>query len=64
MEEEVKSINELIKENKLKFKFLDEHIELEVLQVCYNKAKGKIEIEFRNTIKEYIEELKDILNNF
>ena len=64
MEEKLRIINELIKKDKLKFKFLDENKELDVLQVCYNKKEETIEIEFRNTVKEYVEELKKLIKKF
>lgn len=62
MEEEIRIINRLSKENKIRFKFLDDTKELKLVQVCYNKDDEILELEFRNELKEYIEELKILLN--
>lgn len=62
MEEEIRIINRLSKENKIRFKFLDDTKELKLVQVCYNKDNEILELEFRNELKEYIEELKILLN--
>ena len=62
MEEEIRIINRLSKENKIRFKFLDDTKELKLVHVCYNKDDEILELEFRNELKEYIEELKILLN--
>lgn len=62
MEEEIRIINTLVRENKIKFKFLDSEKELNLVQLCYNQKDETIELEFRNEINEYIQELKLLLN--
>lgn len=62
MEEKIRTINKLIQENKIKFKFLDSEKELNLVQLCYNKKDDILDFEFRNELNEYIQELKLLLN--
>lgn len=55
------SVNKLIKDEKIKFKFYNSYDKLEVLQICQNIADNTIEVNFRNTHKEYVSKLKDLL---
>ena len=57
------TMNQLIREKKIEFGFYDNKlIKLELLQICYDKSKDKLEIEFRDVMSEYIEELREIMN--
>lgn len=61
MKETYKMINGLIKENKIKFSFYNNsQVPLELLQLCHNKIDDTIELQFRNIMAEYMEELKEI----
>lgn len=61
MKENYKLINRLIKDKKMKFSFYnDKQIPLELLQLCHNRKDDTIELEFRNIMSEYLEELKNI----
>lgn len=63
MKETYKLMNRLIKENKIKFSFYNNNqVPLELLQLCHNKKDDTIELEFRNVMSEYLEELKSIIN--
>lgn len=58
-----KMLNALIKNNKIKFKFYNNNlIPLEPISITKNNTNNTIEIEFRNVVKEHLEELKSILN--
>ena len=58
-----KILNALIKDNKIKFKFNDNNlVTLDPTSVIKNNTNNTIEIEFRNVVKEHLEELKSILN--
>lgn len=57
-----KLINNLIKEDRFKFRFYNSYNELELLQLCHNKVENTIEFEFRNNMAEYLEEMKSIMN--
>jgi len=58
-----KILNALIKDNKIKFKFNDNNlVPLDPISVIKNNTNNTIEIEFRNVVKEHLEELKSILN--
>ena len=58
-----KMLNALIKDNKIKFKFNDNNlVPLDPISVIKNNTNNTIEIEFRNVVKEHLEELKSILN--
>ena len=35
-------------------------IKLELLQICYDKSKDKLEIEFRDVIGDYLREWKEV----
>ena len=58
-----KQINKLVKDKKIKFSFYNSsRATLDLLQLCYNKVDNTIEIEFRDVMSEYIEELREIMN--
>lgn len=62
--EAYKLFNTLLKKNIIKFKFHDNSIvPLEPIKVVHNKIDDTIEIDFRNVVKEDLEELKRIINN-
>ena len=62
MKETYRTINNLIKEEKLKFGFYNSYKELELLQLCHNKVNNTIEFEFRDIMAEYLDEIKNIRN--
>lgn len=54
------NMNQLIREKKIEFGFYDNKlIKLELLQICYDKSKDRLEIEFRDVIGDYLSELKE-----
>ena len=58
------TMNQLIREKKIEFGFYDNKlIKLELLQICYDKSKDRLEIEFRDVVGEQLKELEKILNN-
>lgn len=58
-----KQINKLVKDKKIKFSFYNSNrTTLDLLQLCHNKVDNTIEIEFRDVMSEYIEELRKIMN--
>lgn len=58
-----KQINKLVKDKKIKFSFYNSNrTTLDWLQLCHNKVDNTIEIEFRDVMSEYIEELRKIMN--
>lgn len=58
-----KQINKLVKDKKIKFSFYNtSRATLDLLQLCHNKVDNTIEIEFRDVMSEYIEELREIMN--
>ena len=68
-EEELNMINvsnlltKLINDKKVRFKFYNNSfLTLDLLQICYNKNKEILELEFRNVMGEYLKELKEINN--
>jgi len=61
IEEEYMILNKMIKEDRIKFKFLNKSEDLELLQFCMNKKNNTLELEFRDVMKEHIEELKLLL---
>lgn len=62
MESIHKLINNLIKEDKLKFSFYnDKYRKLELIQLCYNKTDNTIDFKFRNVMNEYMKDLKEII---
>ncbi len=55
------TMNQLIREKKIEFGFYDNKlIKFELLQICYDKSKGKLKIEFRDVVGEYLRELKKL----
>ena len=55
------TMNQLIREKKIEFGFYDNKlVKLELLQICYDKSKDKLEIEFRDVVGEYLRELKEL----
>lgn len=55
-------LTKLINEKKVRFKFYNNSLlELDLLQVCYNKSKDILELEFRDVMGEYLNELKEIM---
>ena len=58
-----KQINKLVKDEKIKFRFYNSsRATLDLLQLCHNKVDNTIEIEFRDVMSEYMEELREIMN--
>ena len=58
-----KQINKLVKDKKIKFSFYNSNrATLDLLQLCHNKVDNTIEIEFRDVMSEYMEELREIMN--
>lgn len=56
------TMNRLIREKKIEFGFYNNKlIELELLQICYDKSKDRLEIEFRDVICDYLRELKNTI---
>lgn len=56
-------LNKLIKEGKIQFSFRNSWLPLDLLNLCYNKSKNVIEVEFRDVMGEHISELRAIMNN-
>jgi len=55
------TMNQLIREKKIEFGFYDNKlVKLELLQICYDKSKDKLEIEFRDVVGDYLSELKEL----
>lgn len=55
-------LNRLINDNKITFNFYNNSLlDLDLLQICYNKTNDTIELEFRDVMGEYLEELKKIM---
>ena len=55
------TMNQLIREKKIEFGFYDNKlIKLELLQICYDKSKDRLEIEFRDVVGEYLRELREM----
>lgn len=55
------TMNQLIREKKIEFGFYDNKlVKLELLQICYDKSKDRLEIEFRDVIGDYLSELKEL----
>ena len=56
-------LNRLINDNKITFSFYNNSLlDLDLLQIGYNKTNDTIELEFRDVIGEYLEELKEIMS--
>lgn len=52
-------LNRLINDNKITFSFYNNSLlDLDLLQICYNKTNHTIELEFRDVMREYLEELR------
>ena len=62
MYEEYEKINNLIKNDKVKFSYFGNNFKLELLQLVYNEIDNTMELQFRDTITERIGELKEIVN--
>ena len=59
-----KQINKLVKDKKIKFSFYNSsRATLDLLQLCHNKVDNTIEIEFRDVMSEYLQEMREIMNN-
>ena len=55
------TMNQLIREKKIEFGFYDNKlIKLELFQICYDKSKDRLEIEFRDVIGDYLREWKEV----
>ena len=55
-------LNKLINDNKITFSFYNNSLlDLDLLQICYNKTNNTIELEFRDIMGEYLEELKEVM---
>lgn len=61
MSEIHKLLNNLIKENKIKFDYYNSSLSLDLLQVCYNEKDDTIEISFRDVLTERVQELREIM---
>lgn len=56
-------LNRLINDNKITFNFYNNSLlDLDLLQICYNKTNDTLELEFRDVMGEYLEELKEIMD--
>ena len=56
-------LNKLINDNKITFSFYNNSLlDLDLLQICYNKTNDTIELEFRDVLGEHLEELKEIMD--
>ena len=54
------TMNQLIRERKIEFGFYDNKlIKLDLLQICYDKSKDRLEIEFRDVVGEYLREMEE-----
>lgn len=57
------TLTKLINDNKITFSFYNNSLlKLDAIQICYNKKNNKIELQFRNVISEYLDELKELVN--
>lgn len=55
------TMNQLIRERKIEFGFYDNKlIKLELLQICYDMSKDRLEIEFRDVIGDHLSKLKEL----
>lgn len=56
-------LTKLINDKKVRFKFYNNSfLKLDLLQICYNKNKEILELEFRDVMGEYLKELKEIVD--
>lgn len=62
MKEMYKLLNQLIKDDKIKFSFYNSPLSLDLLNFCHNKVDDTIELEFRDVMAEHISELKQIMD--
>lgn len=53
-------VNNLVHDNKITFNYHNNSQKIEPIMVCYNKKEEKIEIIFRNSLQEYIDELRTL----
>ena len=54
------TMNQLIREKKIEFGFYNNKlIKLELLQICYDKSKDRLEIEFIDVVGKYLRELRE-----
>ena len=59
----LKTLENLIKNDKIKFSFYNNSIlNLDLLQIYYNKHNDRIEMEFRDIMEEHMTELRKIMN--
>lgn len=57
-------LNTLINANKIKFSFYNNSLlDLDLLQMCYNKKDDTLELKFRDVMGERIQELKEIMDD-
>ena len=55
-------LNRLINDNKIAFSFYNNSLlDLDLLQICYNKTNCTKELEFRDVMGEYLNQLKEIM---
>lgn len=57
-------LENLINENKIKFRFYNSFLSLDLLEFIYNEKDNTIEMEFRDIMAEHIEELKELNKKF
>lgn len=56
-------LNKLINDNKITFSFYNNSLlDLDLIQICYNETNDTIELEFRDVMGEYLEELRKIMD--
>ena len=54
-------LKKLIKDNKIKFEYYNnKQVPLDLIQICHNQIDDTIELKFRNTMQEYLDEIKQI----
>lgn len=57
------TLEKLIKEERIEFRFYNNSLlNLDLLQIYYNKHNDKIEIEFRDIMGEHLIELRNLIN--
>ncbi len=57
------TLERLIKEDKIKFSFYNNSLlNLDLLQIYYNKHEDRIEMEFRDVMVEHLIELRNLIN--
>lgn len=56
-------LNKLINDSKITFSFYNNLLlDLDLIQICYNETNDTIELEFRDVMGEYLEELRKIMD--